>query len=102
MRKQPSLWRAAARGYRPAWALALGLVVVTLLTLVSPVLYAASPAAPGLDAQAPGLAELDAAIDRSERFIEGLYKDIDADGSTLSEYYAFPLRVHLTRDDTWL
>ena len=102
MRNQARLRRAAARGSRPAWAVAFGLVLVTLLTLISPVLYAASPAAPGPAPQAPGLAELDAAIARSERFIEGLYKDIDADGSTLSEYYAFPLRVHLTQDDTWL
>ncbi len=51
---------------------------------------------------APSLAQLDAAISRTEQYINQLYKPIDNQTATVAEYYSVPLRVYLTRYHRWI
>ncbi|HET9558980.1 MAG TPA: hypothetical protein VFS70_17720, partial [Actinomycetota bacterium] len=57
------------------------------------------PVGPGA---APSLASLNAAIDRSESFLDGLYKPLGRDGAVQSEYYGLPIRVRYPGYERWV
>src|SRR5215216_941804 len=67
-------------------------------------------AAPGTSAEnshpppqwkAPSLARLDAAIGRSEGFLDGLYKPLGHHEATVSENFGLPLRIYSTAYHRW-
>jgi hypothetical protein len=77
------------------------LLALIILVVVPSILTPASVGLARPDLSAPTLHELDMAIARSEFFLEGLYKPIDETGSSVAEYYAFPLRAYFVADDLW-
>ena len=82
----------------------VGIAVVVCVLLLRPTVTPAPVArhSPPHNWQQPSLAELDAAISKSEGFLDGLYKPLDHNNATVSEYYGFPLRVYLTAYDRWV
>jgi len=61
---------------------------------------ASQPKAPALIA--PSLTELDRAIVRTERYLDGLFKPLGAAGAVQSEYYGLPIRVFFPRYRRWV
>jgi hypothetical protein len=57
------------------------------------------PSGPGT---APSLASLNAAIARSESFLDGLYKPLGRAGAVQSEYYGLPIRVRFPQHGRWV
>ena len=51
--------------------------------------------------QAPTLEQLDLAIASSERYLDGMYKEVTLTDAVQSEYYAMPLRALFPHTNTW-
>lgn len=83
------------------WYLALAVIMI-LLPLLLPSIVAWAPAEWSLFSPAPSLAELDAAITRSDQYITQLFKPINDQTGTIGEYYGVPLRVYLTQYNRWI
>ena len=94
------------RQRRSAILLILAATVVTAMVAGSVVamvdrLGAATPPRPGPVA-APSLDSLNAAIDRGEVFLGGLYKALGAAGAVQSEHYGLPIRVRFPDTGRWV
>ena len=55
-----------------------------------------------LDARAPSLASLDRALRLADGFVRPLYRPLNVRWAVMSEYYGFPLRVHVAGTNHWL
>jgi hypothetical protein len=94
------------RRRRPAAIVVLVAVVVTAMVAGSVAaivnrLGASSLPRPG-PVQAPSLAALNAAVERGEAFLGGLYKPLGAAGAVQSEHYGLPIRVRFPGGGPWV
>jgi hypothetical protein len=81
----------------------LGLAAV----LVVPAVAIARASDPAAQARAPvliapSLTELNRAVARAERYLDGLYKPLGELGAVQSEYYGLPIRVYFPRYRRWV
>lgn len=86
-------------------AAAIALVLSPFVGLLAFVL----PAATGSDlerislaAEGPSLHELDRALALADGYLRSLYRPLSSGFAANSEYYGFPLRIHLQPSDAWL
>jgi hypothetical protein len=94
------LWRRSVAMLAVAGMLASAVIVGSIVAMVDRLGSATPPRPPAL--AAPSLASLDAAIARSETFLDGLYKPLGAAGAVQSEHYGLPVRVRFPHYGRWV
>jgi hypothetical protein len=94
------LWRRSVALLLTAGTLATAIVAGSVVAMVDR-LGASAPPRPGT-VTTPTLANLNAAIDRGESFLDGLYKPLGPAGAVQSEHYALPIRVRFPGYGRWV
>ena len=98
--RAPALWRRSVALLLVAGTLATTIVAGSVVAVVDR-LGASAPPRPE-PVVAPSLATLNAAIARSESFLDGLYKPLGPAGAVQSEYYGLPIRVRFPGHQRWV
>lgn len=94
--------RLSGRQLTTAAFVAAACVVLWWSSLLLPSWLPSPRVAAAAEGSPPSLAQLNLALARADGALHGLYKPLSRSSAVMSEHYAFPLRVYLTRYQTWL